>query len=334
MNLISSPPFQPRYAITFGEVAILHVGGKEIGNGRREQGFQVDELDQICNLINLHSTTVQNTNETSQPSSNQSSKTVSAELIHISNALPEQYRQANAAAVLVIRNGAELISNAEAPKSDKSSGKSSGNSSCSEAKNSYIDDAANKLLQEQQNIEYDRKFWNARQRKTMNKRARYNTTFGEQNVSPSADFQTPTTHAFPPIMSAFRNGLVHVLGERANDLSAEGNHYYEQKSGIGYHGDAERKIVICLCLGGSSVLKYNWRMPGSSEHTMKSIDVHVKHGDVYVMSEKATGFDWKSRSKIRVVHGAGSDKYVNPKKKKKKESTTTTSATKRKHSEL
>ena len=85
-----------------------------------------------------------------------------------------------------------------------------------------ITDEQLKLLQEQQNIEYDRKFWNARQRKTMNKRARYNTTFGEQNVSPSADFQTPTTHAFPPIMSAFRNGLVHVLGERANNLSAEG----------------------------------------------------------------------------------------------------------------
>ena len=25
--------FSKRYAITFGEVAILHVGGKEIGNG-------------------------------------------------------------------------------------------------------------------------------------------------------------------------------------------------------------------------------------------------------------------------------------------------------------
>lgn len=29
-----------------------------------------------------------------------------------------------------------------------------------------------------------------------------------------------------------------------------------------------------------------------------------------VMSEKATGFDWRCRSKTRVVHGAGSSKYI------------------------
>merc|ERR1719329_1791371 len=31
-------PATHRYAITFGEVAILHVGGDEIGKGRREEG--------------------------------------------------------------------------------------------------------------------------------------------------------------------------------------------------------------------------------------------------------------------------------------------------------
>ena len=38
---------EDRYAITFGEVAILHVGGKEFGNGRRDKGFSVDELKEI-----------------------------------------------------------------------------------------------------------------------------------------------------------------------------------------------------------------------------------------------------------------------------------------------
>ena len=28
------------------------------------------------------------------------------------------------------------------------------------------------------------------------------------------------------------------------------------------------------------------------------------------MSEKATGYDWRSRSKTRVVHAAGSAKYT------------------------
>lgn len=50
----------------------------------------------------------------------------------------------------------------------------------------------------------------------------------------------------------------------------------------------------------------------NSEHALEGVDIEVKHGDVYVMSEKATGFDWKHRSKIRVVHGAGSDKFLKP----------------------
>ena len=72
--------------------------------------------------------------------------------------------------------------------------------------------------------------------------------------------------------------------------------------------------MICLSLGGSSVLRYHWRFPGSSEHTLRGIDLRVGHGDVYIMSEKATGFDWKKRSRVRVVHGAGSDKYIGGKK--------------------
>jgi alkylated DNA repair dioxygenase AlkB len=209
----------------------------------------------------------------------------SAELINLTLKLPEELRHSNEAATLVIRNGAQLFCNG-------------------------ISDAADKLLEEQRAIEYDRKFWNARQKKTMNKRARYNTTFGEVSRSPSKDYRIPSTHAFPPTLLTFRKNLASLLGDKATGLNAEGNHYYEEKSGIGFHGDAERKIVICLSLGGSSVLRYHWRMPGSSDHTMEPSDILVNHGDVYIMSEKATGFDWKSRSKVRLVHGAGSTKYI------------------------
>lgn len=260
--------FTPRYAVTFGEVAILHVGGKELGDNRRDTGFQVDELAQIHRNLR--------------------SKGVEAEHVMISDALPEELRPAHSASVLVIRNGAAHF--------------------CKDA------GAADKMLAEQRGIPYDKKFWNARQKKTMHKRARYNTTFAEHDVAPSEDFQTPSTHAFPPTLAAFRNGLPSVLGDKAVGLSAEGNHYFEPKSGIGYHGDAERKIVICLSLGGSSVLRYHWRLPGSSEHTLSPVDVRVSHGDVYIMSEKATGFDWKCRSRVRVVHGAGSDKYIKPRR--------------------
>ena len=39
-----------RYAITFGEVAILHIGSKELGK-RRNNGFTVDELLQLNDNI-------------------------------------------------------------------------------------------------------------------------------------------------------------------------------------------------------------------------------------------------------------------------------------------
>ncbi len=58
---------EERFAITFGEVAILHVGGMEIGGGRRETGFAVSELITIkknledknyhCELFMLSDTT-------------------------------------------------------------------------------------------------------------------------------------------------------------------------------------------------------------------------------------------------------------------------------------
>lgn len=81
-------------------------------------------------------------------------------------------------------------------------------------------------------------------------------------------------------------------------------------SGIGYHGDGERKIVIGLSLGKSTTLRYNWRLPNSSAHPFPDINLVVNNGDMYIMSEKATGFDWKKRSKVRVVHAAGHKSYI------------------------
>ena len=146
----------------------------------------------------------------------------------------------------------------------------------------------------------------------MNKQARYNVVFGPDEIAHDASYEQPTVHSLSrlPRLDAVRSALPHWLGAKANDLYAEGNHYFERQSGIGFHGDAERKIVICLSLGSSSVLRYQWRQPGESAPFGPPVDLHVHHGDVYIMSEKATGFDWRKRSLYRVVHGAGASKYI------------------------
>ncbi len=260
-----------RYAITFGEVAILHTGGKEYGNGRRNHGFSCEELQNIHQLY---------PNQT--------------EYISVSDSLPENLRLDNEAGVLVFRNQ---------------------NSSTIEKK--YLlplsKDMADNLYDEQESSTYDSKYWDNRRQRTLNKRARLNVVFGKEGKQHSDDYKQCTVLAYSdlPNLQKIKNNLANILGIKAHDLNAEGNKYFHDKSGIGFHGDAERKIVICLSLGKSSTLRYQWRLPGSSNHTLQPVDINVGHGDVYVMSEKATGYDWKSRSKVRVVHAAGHSSYIN-----------------------
>uniref|UniRef100_A0A7S1AYP6 Alpha-ketoglutarate-dependent dioxygenase AlkB-like domain-containing protein n=1 Tax=Noctiluca scintillans TaxID=2966 RepID=A0A7S1AYP6_NOCSC len=256
-----------RYAITFGEVSILHTGSAQIGGGMRERGFSVNRLRTLAATF--------------------AEVGCNAELVMISDALPEELRTDNEAAALVLRNGVEkILGNAGAP------------------------DA---LWQEQESeVRYDTKYWDSRRSRTLNKRARHNVVFGDESVEPSADFRRFTVKAFSalPHLSALRTALSDRLGPEAQGLNAEGNLYFEDASGIGFHGDGERKIVVCVSLGSPSVLRFHWRLPNSSEHTFEPVDITVHHGDIYIMSEKATGFDWRSRSRVRVVHAAGSSKYI------------------------
>jgi hypothetical protein len=274
-----------RYAITFGEVAILHIGGEEIGGGRRDRGFSVQELRDIASNIGP-----------------------TAKVYSISSTLPKHLQcNKTEAAVLVIRNGASLIG----------------------GDGETIESPADSLLAEQNKVQYDQKYFDTRRQKTLNKRARYNIVFSaarvtntdETNdignwapdVAHSEDYRQCSVKSFGslPHLAHFREGLPVIMGgDHASGLQAEGNLYYGKTSGIGYHGDSERKVVICLSLGKSSLLRYHWRPPGSSEHPFAPVDIEIGHGDVYVMSEKATGFDWRCRSKVRVVHAAGSKKYT------------------------
>jgi alkylated DNA repair dioxygenase AlkB len=249
-----------RYAITFGEVAVLHVGGGQVGEARRERGFSVAELRAVAVRAN--------------------DLGCEAELVMVSDALPPQLREANEAATLVLRDGAQLLLR-------------------------DVPSALDALLGEQRGVAYDEMFFDRGRLK--HKRARHNVVFGPQGRTHSEDYRECTIMPFAsvPVLDRFRRALPGLLGDGACGLCAEGNRYFARGSGIGFHGDSERKVVICLSLGASSVLRYHWRMPGSSEHTLQPVDIRVSHGDVYVMSEKATGWDWRRRSRVRVVHAAG-----------------------------
>lgn len=259
--------FQYRYAVTFGEVAIFHIGGTEFGTKIRDEGYTVNELQNLKNFIGDN-----------------------AEYISLDNKLPENLRRDNEAGVLVIR--------------------------CSNNPENTIPistDFADKLYEEQLSIDYDDKYYDNRFQKILHKRARKNIVFGNTKIEHSEDYKQPSVKSFGDLynLSRFKNLLPSFFGKKAEELNAEGNFYNHSKSGIGFHGDTERKIVICLSLGKSAILRFQWRLPFSSEHTCDPIDININHGDIYIMSEKASGFDWKSRSKVRVVHASGHEFYIN-----------------------
>ena len=70
--------------------------------------------------------------------------------------------------------------------------------------------------------------------------------FGDEEICASSDYQQPTVHALSglPLLHSIRECLPVWLGSKAARLNAEGNHYYEVKSGIGFHGDAGT-VVLC-----------------------------------------------------------------------------------------
>jgi hypothetical protein len=168
-----------------------------------------------------------------------------------------------------------------------------------------------KLFAEQDILEKDKKaFMYGR---IVNKHARHNLCFSEEHQEPKYEEGKGRVYAFNevPLLNKIRERLGEIIGEKGTNLQAEGNYYYDiKKCGIGYHGDAERKKVIAFRLGANIPLCYTWFHNNENISDIVKIN-NLEHGDMYVMSEKTTGFDWKSKSKYTLRHAAGCDKYIN-----------------------
>ena len=110
------------------------------------------------------------------------------------------------------------------------------------------------------------------------------------------------------LLNKWKSSLGILFGEKANDLEVEGNYYYNtKKCGIGFHGDSERKKVIACSLGESRPIHWQWYQ--YSKPIGERIKFTLDNGDMYIMSEKTTGYDWKKRNIKTLRHAAGT-KYV------------------------
>lgn len=188
-------------------------------------------------------------------------------------------KDVDGASVLVIRNGVDFFVNAD------------------------------ELFKEQKALNHDKKaFMYGR---VVNKRARYNLCFAEEEQEPDYENKKGRIIAYSnvPTTAKLRENLPKIFGPKAKDLMLEGNYYYDSsKCGIGYHGDTERRKVIGVRLGKKMPLVYQWYAFGKKIGQKQVIELN--NGDMYIMSEKAGGFDWKSKNKYTLRHAAGCKKFT------------------------
>jgi len=141
--------------------------------------------------------------------------------------------------------------------------------------------------------------------RVVNKKARHNLCFDDFNQSPEYESGKGTVIDFKdlPITNKLRNSISQ-LGTSFKDLKAEGNYYYNiDKCYIGWHGDTERKKVLGVRIGGVFPIHFRWYKNSKEASDKFSLDLNP--GDIYIMSEKTTGFDWKKRSIYSLRHSAG-----------------------------
>ena len=154
----------------------------------------------------------------------------------------------------------------------------------------------------------DKKAW--MRGRVVNKLARWNLCYAD--YSQIADYENKKG-----TIVDFKNvPLINDLRKKLSELcnieiyTAELNHYYDlQKTGISWHGDSERKIVIGARFGNQMPLCFNWFY--KTKPVGEKLHLSLNAGDIYMMSEKAVGTDWKKSSIYTLRHSAGCDKYTN-----------------------
>jgi len=141
-----------------------------------------------------------------------------------------------------------------------------------------------------------------------NKNARHNNVMAHFDQEPDHAQGKGTVvkmEDYPTINELSRNAAMWM--QQDNPLICEQNRYYDVKPcGIGWHGDAEREIVLGARFGEATK---NMPMMFQAFHRDSPIgpktSIRLTRGDVYIMTSKAVGTDWRSSSKVTWRHAAG-----------------------------
>lgn len=163
------------------------------------------------------------------------------------------------------------------------------------------DDADDKLFEKLVDLNWDKKaFMKGR---VVNKKARYNLCFADFSQSPKYEEGKGRVYDFKDLKELQK---IRKIVEKLSKVpvNAEGNYYFNKdECYIGFHGDSERKVVVGVRLGATFPLYYQWYR--DTEPVTEPYKINLKHGDLYIMSDKAVGHDWKKRKILTLRHSAG-----------------------------
>ena len=182
----------------------------------------------------------------------------------------------------------------------------------------YVDlEMSQCLFKELVSLNWDTKYWDRRRAKVLNKHARANLVIVD-GLSQQPDYENAKGTIIDgltlPLFRAWKKTMVEGINlmsatEKANNLVGEGNLYRDvTKCGIGYHGDTERRKVIALRLG--QMMPMCWQWFHRSKPVGEGFGFQLETGDLYIMSERAVGNNWRYSSQYTLRHAAGADKYI------------------------
>ncbi len=261
--------------LTAGEVSENHYGMKQQGV-LADVGYTMSDLETMRNRI------------VGDLGGN-------AEILRLHEALPDEFRSpAHEAGVLVVKDGVNMLLRRAAE--------------LGVCENVYTHED---MCKEQIGYQWDKKYFDVRRTKVLNKHARFNVCYGLASVDADFEAKRGTIIGYDrvPILAKWRLMLPVLFGPKATECEVEGNFYKNVKvNGIGPHGDAERRRVIAARFGVPFPLKYKWYY--ESKSVGEEISIDLAPGDMYVMSEKAAGTDWKRRKIPTLRHCAGGPKYT------------------------
>jgi hypothetical protein len=208
---------------------------------------------------------------------------VVTELHNLTDLLPDDCQDAaGASSVLVIRNWVSNADNALAGRGH-----------------------ADRAFRELVDLDWDKKFLDVRTKRVKNKLKRHNLCFADTIQEPDYYAGKGRIVNFSALrhLSSIRESVATLL-PFPGKIYAEGNKYYDtSKCNIGFHGDTERSFVVGLRLGVTMNLYYRWHY--KSDVISKTLSIPLHHGDVYIMSYKTVGNDWKHSSICTLRHAAG-----------------------------